>query len=212
MSASEHTPLRPHSNSAGGEGKNFYFLKNKVPSSANIDRDYHTRGTAEEKMEISQGGLRSRDNSMDRHDMDSRHGWNWFNPFSWEKRSGYQKVRSPVMQKPRKVPVKVEPKVFFANERTFLAWLHMSVTLASISMAIVAFADANDWSQLYGLLLMPVSIAFCGYSLWLYMRRAAMIRRRDPGPYEDRAGPIILSVLLGVSIVVNFFLKLYDLS
>ena len=40
--------------------------------------------------------------------------------------------------KPRKVPVKVEPKVFFANERTFLAWLHMSVTLASISVAIVA--------------------------------------------------------------------------
>ena len=24
---------------------------------------------------------------------------------------------------PRKVPVKVEPKVFFANERTFLSWL-----------------------------------------------------------------------------------------
>jgi hypothetical protein len=38
----------------------------------------------------------------------------------------------------RKVPVKIEPKVFFANERTFLAWLHMSVTLASIAVAIVA--------------------------------------------------------------------------
>ena len=38
----------------------------------------------------------------------------------------------------RKVPVKVEPKVFFANERTFLAWLHMSLTLASISVGIVA--------------------------------------------------------------------------
>jgi hypothetical protein len=32
----------------------------------------------------------------------------------------------------------VEPKVFFANERTFLAWLNMSVTLASISVAILA--------------------------------------------------------------------------
>lgn len=41
-------------------------------------------------------------------------------------------------QKPRKVPVKVEPKVFFANERTFLAWLQMAVTLASISVAIIA--------------------------------------------------------------------------
>jgi hypothetical protein len=66
--------------------------------------------------------------------------WSWINPFSWgQEKNGYQKVKSPATrEKPRKVPVKVEPKVFFANERTFLAWLHMAVTLASISMAIVA--------------------------------------------------------------------------
>lgn len=40
--------------------------------------------------------------------------------------------------KPRKIPVKVEPKVFFANERTFLAWLNMAVTLSSIAIAILA--------------------------------------------------------------------------
>ena len=114
--------------------------------------------------------------------------------------------------KPRKVPVKVEPKVFFANERTFLAWMHMSVTLASISVAIVAFAEANKWSQLYGLLLMPCAIAFCGYSLWMYIKRAGMIRRKDPGPYEDLAGPIVLSAMLGMSIVVNFFVKVYEYS
>lgn len=39
---------------------------------------------------------------------------------------------------PLQIPVKVEPKVYFANERTFLSWMNMSVTLASISMAIVA--------------------------------------------------------------------------
>jgi len=114
--------------------------------------------------------------------------------------------------KPRKVPVKVEPKVFFANERTFLAWLHMSVTLASISVAIVAFAEANKWSQMYGLLLMPCAIAFCGYSLYKYIQRAGMIRRKDPGPYEDLAGPIVLSGMLGLSIVVNFFVKLWEYS
>jgi len=113
---------------------------------------------------------------------------------------------------PRRVPIKVEPKVFFANERTFLAWLHMSVTLASISVAIVAFAEANEWSQIYGLMLMPCAIAFCGYSLWMYIKRARMIRRKDPGPYEDRLGPIVLSSMLAISIVVNFFVKLFELS
>ena len=44
----------------------------------------------------------------------------------------------PTYLSPLQIPVKVEPKVYFANERTFLSWMNMSVTLASISMAIVA--------------------------------------------------------------------------
>jgi uncharacterized membrane protein YidH (DUF202 family) len=70
----------------------------------------------------------------------------------------------------RKVPVKVEPKVFFANERTFLAWLHMALTLASISVGIVSFSSDDSSSRIYGLTMMPVSIAFCGYALMTYMR------------------------------------------
>ena len=88
----------------------------------------------------------------------------------------------------------------------------MSVTLASISVAIVAFAENKDWSIVYGLFLMPVAIAFCVYSLWIYMKRASMIRRRDPGPYDDRKGPIALAILLAVSIVINFFVKILFLE
>ncbi len=36
--------------------------------------------------------------------------------------------------------MRIEPKTFFANERTFLAWLHMAVTLGSISAALLGFA------------------------------------------------------------------------
>mmetsp|Transcript_45532 Transcript_45532/g.68705 ORF Transcript_45532/g.68705 Transcript_45532/m.68705 type:complete len:121 (+) Transcript_45532:191-553(+) len=65
-----------------------------------------------------------------------------------------------------KAPIKVEPKVFFSNERTFLAWLHVSVILAGASVAISAFADANPWSQLYGVLLIPVAVAFICYAMY----------------------------------------------
>jgi hypothetical protein len=44
------------------------------------------------------------------------------------------------------------------------------------------------------------------------MKRASMIRRRDPGPYEDKVGPVVLGVLLAVSIIVNFVVKLYDIA
>lgn len=107
-------------------------------------------------------------------------------PFLWMsnmfKPKGYESISSA---KVRKVPTKVEPKVFFANERTFLAWLHMSVTLSSISIAIVAFAEANEFSQIYGLMLMPVAIAFCCYSLYMYIKRSSMIRQRHPGPCKS---------------------------
>ena len=56
---------------------------------------------------------------------------------------------------PRKVPVKVEPKVFFANERTYLAWLHMSIILATMRYTrrirvVPAWRLAPDISSLEG--------------------------------------------------------------
>mmetsp|Transcript_7971 Transcript_7971/g.12205 ORF Transcript_7971/g.12205 Transcript_7971/m.12205 type:complete len:220 (+) Transcript_7971:99-758(+) len=112
----------------------------------------------------------------------------------------------------RKVPIKIEPKVFFANERTFLAWLHASVLLAGASVAIVAFADdSNPWSQLYGIIQLPVAISFICYSMYQYARRAAMIRRKDPGPYEDTVGPTVLGIMLMLSILAQFAIKVYTM-
>ena len=70
--------------------------------------------------------------------------------------------------KQRKAPIKVEPKVFFANERTFLAWMHISIILAGASIAILAFSgnDENPGSQLYGVVMLPVAIAFIVYAMY----------------------------------------------
>lgn len=51
-----------------------------------------------------------------------------------------------------------------------------------ILFCLFSFAEANEWSQVYGIILMPVAIAFCLYALWMYIKRAGMIRRKDPGP------------------------------
>jgi hypothetical protein len=39
----------------------------------------------------------------------------------------------------RVTPQKVEPKLFLANERTFMKWLHMAVILSSASTGVLAF-------------------------------------------------------------------------
>jgi len=86
------------------------------------------------------------------------------------------------LMKNRQAAIKIEPKVFFANERTFLAWLHSSVLLAGASVAIVSMSDDNFLSQLYGIVLLPLAITFLMYSMHQYGKRAQMIRRRAPGP------------------------------
>ncbi len=51
----------------------------------------------------------------------------------------------PVMA--RTTPMRIEPKTFFANERTFLSWLHMAVTIGSIAAALLGFVGVADSSK-----------------------------------------------------------------
>ncbi|CAG8813338.1 23695_t:CDS:2, partial [Gigaspora margarita] len=39
------------------------------------------------------------------------------------------------------LPAKVEPKVFFANERTFLSWLQFTVILGGLAIGLLNFGD-----------------------------------------------------------------------
>lgn len=114
--------------------------------------------------------------------------------------------------KKRQAAIKIEPKVFFANERTFLAWLHSSVLLAGASIAVVSISGDNFLNQLYGIILLPIAITFMLYSMHQYGKRAQMIRRRAPGPYEDIVGPAVLAVVLMLSILAQFCIKVYQIT
>uniref|UniRef100_A0A7S2P5P1 DUF202 domain-containing protein n=1 Tax=Leptocylindrus danicus TaxID=163516 RepID=A0A7S2P5P1_9STRA len=198
-SATEKTPLNQHKDST------FYFLDRRRNSSvqdvvqAAVENDANReRSQLPPKKQSDEGGgllgtFKRKSGSV--------------------KSNGNSKqTREREHLKLRKVPIKVEPKVYFANERTFLSWLHTSIILAATSISIVSFSQSNPWSQIYGILLLPCAIAFILYALRQYTRRAKMIKRREPGPYEDLWGPTVLALMLMMSITVSFFVKLYSLS
>lgn len=85
---------------------------------------------------------------------------------------------------------KIEPKVFFANERTYLHWLHHAVILSSIAASILAFSSESGarWGEFYALILLIISLGFCVYALHVYLWRAAQIRSRIPGRWDDPWG------------------------
>lgn len=99
------------------------------------------------------------------------------------------------------VPVRVEPKVFFANERTFLSWIHFSIFLGGIATALVGFGNRS--AKFSGYLFAFVSILFTLYALYLYQWRAARIRNRDPGPYDDRIGPTAVVIIFVLAMITN---------
>ncbi|KAI9701796.1 MAG: vacuolar transporter chaperone [Candelina mexicana] len=101
------------------------------------------------------------------------------------------------------VPVRVEPKVYFAAERTLLAWLEFSIIISSIAATLLNFGDDVSLSAAWGFTI--VACAALIYSMVLYLVRVDGIRKRKAGSrYHDKFGPTFLCVGLGVAVVINF--------
>eukprot|EP00978_Attheya_sp_CCMP212_P008814 scaffold20745_cov39-Attheya_sp.AAC.1 len=107
---------------------------------------------------------------------------------------------------------KIEPKVFFANERTFMHWLHSGVSLFTIASAILAFSTAEEGragelGHYYAMALLAVSLAFCMYALRVYLWRLDRIKNRIPGRWDDPRGPILLGGTIAAVLIVSFVIK-----
>jgi len=109
------------------------------------------------------------------------------------------------------VPQKIDPKTFFANERTFLKWLSISVMIGLMSVTLLSFRSSDaQGAALAGLILMPVSVIFMIYALVVFRDRANKIYMREPMRYDDTRGPTILVVVLALAITFSTFFSLQD--
>jgi hypothetical protein len=65
---------------------------------------------------------------------------------------------------------KVNPKLFFANERTFLKWMNVSMWVAGISIGLSSISSSagsnGNIDALSSLLFLGISIVICCYSMF----------------------------------------------
>lgn len=113
------------------------------------------------------------------------------------------------------VPVRVEPKVFFAAERTFLSWFEFSIYLGAISALLLNFgADADEHPHKARIALYSAwgftvaAVVSLVYALGMYLWRIGKIKRRRAVRYHDKWGPTVLCGMLGVSVALNLWFNI----
>ncbi|KAJ3927269.1 MAG: hypothetical protein NXY57DRAFT_642674 [Lentinula lateritia] len=118
----------------------------------------------------------------------------------------------PQVRVPNKIktPVRVEGKVWFANERTWVSWLNLAVLLGTLSLALFN-ASKDTVARNFAYTYAVISIIVMVYGYGLYQHRITMIRRRDPGHFDAMAGPVLVSILLFFAILANFIIRVREL-
>ncbi|KAG9315041.1 SPX-domain-containing protein, partial [Chiua virens] len=111
------------------------------------------------------------------------------------------------------VPVRIEPKVYFANERTFLKWLNFAVLISSIATTLLNFVPPDDPRGLIsaGLFTLAALLSIA-YSAIIFVYRALRLRARSAeGLYYDKYGPTILCFVLFAALAVNVGLRVAEM-
>jgi len=122
-------------------------------------------------------------------------------------------ILPPGVQKPRQLlmyagEVKVEAKVWLANQRTFIKWMHITVLLATLSLGLYnAVGPGNTLAQVISMVYTGLAV-FAGVWGWtMYMWRTRLIEQRSGKDFDHVLGPIVVCVALAVALVVNFVFK-----
>ena len=134
-------------------------------------------------------------------------------------------VKKPTSYIKNAGPIKVEAKVWLANERTFNRWLSVTCLLSVLTFSIYSSVKKASFPQLakflayiyFGLTL------FCAvWSYRTYLKRLTVIRERTGQHLDAPLGPVIVAIVLSFTLIINFIVafrsaskervKLYELN
>jgi uncharacterized membrane protein YidH (DUF202 family) len=114
---------------------------------------------------------------------------------------------------PKKVAttIKVEAKVWFANERTWVSYLNVAILIGTLALALFN-ASKDPIARAFAYVYAAISVGITVYGYLVYQHRITLIRRRDPSDYVQVAGPLIISACLFIAVLSNFVLRVRELK
>lgn len=113
-------------------------------------------------------------------------------------------------------PLKVEPKVWLANERTYLKWQHICVLLSSMAVALYTAAASSDSSEnpeqetiamVLGILYLVIAVLAGLWGWYMHRLRRSMIYERSGRDFDNMIGPMGVALALAIALVLNFYFQ-----
>ncbi|QPG73225.1 hypothetical protein FOA43_000532 [Brettanomyces nanus] len=105
-------------------------------------------------------------------------------------------------------PIKVEAKVWMANERTFVRWLHITSLLTVLTFTIFSSIQSTHFPELaigtaYIYFALTVFSGVWAYAI--YSRRLELIKQRSGRHLDGMFGPLVLAGALIVSLGLEYY-------
>ncbi|KAI1135305.1 SPX-domain-containing protein [Hypoxylon sp. FL0543] len=101
-------------------------------------------------------------------------------------------------------PLQVEPKVWLANERTFLKWQHICILLGTLAISLYTAAGENFLAECMGIAYIVIAIMAGGWGYAMLHRRRDMIVERSGKDFDNMIGPLAVSAALMLALILNF--------
>lgn len=104
-------------------------------------------------------------------------------------------------------PLKIEPKVWLANERTFNRWLHVTTLLSSLTFVIFSStsrANSNKVSTAVAYIYFALTVFLAIWGYYIYIRRSNIITERSSRHLDNIIGPLVVAVGLIAGLTINF--------
>lgn len=117
-----------------------------------------------------------------------------------------EKINNKKKKLPKLPTIKIEPKIFFANERTFISWLQFCALLLTVALNLLNFGDYK--SRVCGAIFLFIAMLLALYALARFEYRAWQLRTpSQTGRFDDIYGPAVLCVLILAALIINFWLR-----
>lgn len=116
-------------------------------------------------------------------------------------------VTKPVLLIKDSGPLQVEPKVWLANERTFLKWQHICILLGTLAVALYNAAGKNTIAKAFGFTYLAIAVFAGGWGVAMHRHRRKLIIARSGKDFDNLIGPLIVSFAMIVALILNFYFQ-----